>query len=668
MDYETYLKRVDELRRHCYLYYVLDQPEISDADYELMFKRVRQWEDEHPERAVPQSPTQFVAGGMRTMGVTLPHRIPMLSIDNVFNYAEFCTWIKAICKVLGYTPKELIAEMKFDGLAVSIIYVDGKLVTALTRNDGMVGEVVTEQVMQIGSIPLTLENGLTGEVRGEIVIPRDIFERLNDNLLATGKRTYANARNAAAGLLRRKSVEAITSLAFVPYDLLSVDDEFKDWTYMDKHAWLTECFPSITDEIDALTVINLAENLEEQFSIVLERFDKLRETYPVDTDGVVIKTNQAKDTETLGRGTRVVNYAIAYKFNALNRRTSVKEVRYQVGTTGLVTPVIEVEPVQLNGVTVSRATAHNYEQLKLWRPLPGDWIEIERAGEVIPYITDVIPNPDNDHSTFHVPDHCPSCNTKLSDGHNSNGRYCPNLKCKGRQLARLNVVVSREALDIKKLGEKTLENLLDQEPTLWIAGIIGLTRQRLLDATGSEKVADSLLEEIALKRRTTLRRALRAEQFEQLGRGLSRRIEELIDESGMTGNPLDELIATIKNNPDASIFKHIVADPEWETRLNGLYCLDLYREPRSKTVKTQQLEGERVCITGTIPGITREALADNVRDNGAVFAPSVSKKTTILFYGHDAGSKLAKARELGVTTVDLTDPLQRETWGYLLEE
>lgn len=666
MEYETYLKRVDELRRHCYLYYVLDQPEISDADYELLFRRVKQWEDENPDKASPQSPTQFVAGGTRVIGNTLPHRVPMLSIDNVFSYEEFVAWLKSVSRKLGYVP-QLVAEFKYDGLAVSLIYVEGTLTSALTRNDGQVGEVVTEQVMQIGTIPLTLENGLTGEVRGEIVIPRDIFERLNDNLLTAGKRTYANPRNAAAGLLRKKTVDAITNLAFVPYDLMSVDNEFDDWTYMEKRQWLSDAFPSVTDEIDPAYIIPEDAVMEVEFAKILKTMDELREKFPVDTDGVVFKTNHSADTEILGRGNRVVNYAIAYKFNALNRRTTCLKVRYQVGTTGLVTPVIDVDPVYLNGVMVTKATAHNYEQLKLWRPMPGDWVEIERAGEVIPFITDVIPNPDNDHSVYRVPDTCPCCATPLTDGHNSNGRYCPNVACTGRRLARLLVAVGRDALDVKGIGEKTLQKLLERYPDMWLSRLVNLTFDDLEYATGSLVMAETLLEEIAAKRKTLLRRALRAEQFEQLGRTLSRRIEMELAKDGLTGNPIDHLISSIKMNPDARLYALIVADEQWESRLDGLKCFDIYYEAPSTVVKESVLTDKRVCITGTIPGATRESLVDAAAAFGAIYAPSVSKRTDILFYGHDAGSKLAKAQELNVTTVDLTDPAIRDEWAFLFD-
>lgn len=666
MDIVGYNKLVDDLRRWSYQYYVLDQPEISDAQYNLLFRSLLDWEEQNPDHVHPQSPSKSVAGGTRAMGVLLPHTVPMLSIDNIFSYEDYNKWIASLRRQLGYEPK-MVAEFKYDGLAITLRYEQGRLVAALTRNDGVQGEDVTENVLAIGTIPTAIEN-FNGEIRGEIVVPKDIFERLNDSLAAAGQKTYANCRNAAAGMLRRKKTSYITHLAFIPYGIYVTGEEdpdgIRDMPYDIQRELLRKWVPCIIDAEDPACNLKGWMSDEDKFGLTMSLFDKKREDFPVDVDGVVLKVSDAKDIALLGAGNRVVNHMRAYKFNALNRQSVIREIRFQIGTTGLVTPVIEIEPVELNGVMVTKATAHNFEQLRQWAPRVGDYVAIERAGDVIPYITDVIPSASVEGSPEPLPCTCPVCATPLTSGRNSNGMYCPNADCTGRRVSRLLVVGSREALDIKGLGERTIELLLAKWPTLWIPELVALTVDDLRQAGLGAKDSENLAAEIAEKRHTTLRRALRAEQFESLGRTLSRRIEEDLMRNGMTSNILDELIWSIEHNPGASLYKYIEADPNWKARLQSLHALDIYREI-SSGVSDGTLADMRFSVTGSIPGTDRDKIVAVLRAQGAEFTSGVSKKTTVLFCGHDAGSKLTKARELGIKVVDLTDPETREAWPQL---
>lgn len=666
MDIKGYNKLVDDLRRWSYQYYVLDQPEISDAQYDLLFRSLLDWEEQNPDHMHPHSPSKSVAGGTRTMGVLVPHLIPMLSIDNLFSYEDYNKWIASVRRTLGYEPM-LVAEFKYDGLAISLRYEGGHLTLALTRNDGAQGEDVTANILAIGTIPTYIAD-FTGEVRGEVVVPKDIFDRLNDSLTEAGQKTYANCRNAAAGMLRRRKTSFITQLAFVPYGVIAHGDDpegINDMDYDAQREMLREWVPSIIDPMDPYVSIKGPMSDEQQFGNVMRMFDAARATFPVDVDGVVIKVRKAVDAIKLGVGNRVVNYMRAYKFNALNRQSVIREIRFQIGTTGLVTPVIEILPVELNGVMVTKATAHNFEQLRQWSPRVGDYVAIERAGDVIPYITDVIPSASVAGEAAPLPCECPVCATPLTTGRNSNGMYCPNLDCTGRRVSRLLVAVSREALDIKGLGERTIELLLAQHPKLWLPELMALTPNDLRRAGVGEKDSVKLVTEIAEKRHTTLRRALRAEQFESLGKTLSLKIEVELMRNGMVDSILDELIWSVEHNPGASLYKYIEADPNWKARLTSLHCLDIYREIGVGTNTDGELSGVKFSVTGTIPGTTRDEIVNRLRAKGAEFASGVSKKTDMLFYGHDAGSKLAKALELGIKTVDLTDTDTREAWPDL---
>lgn len=679
MNHEQYLKLVNELRRYAYHYYVLDQSDISDANYDLLFQRLLTWEENNPDLVHPHSPTLRVAGGTRAIGVLYPHRIPMLSIGNIFDYDDFDRWLRGVIRDLGHRP-QLLLEFKYDGLAVSITYANGELVRALTRNDGQQGEDVTENVVAIGSIPVTIEGGFTGEIRGEVVIPRDVFERLNDALIAAGQRTYANPRNAAAGMLRRGKVEAVTNLAFIPYGVYEYDtDEYlNEMTYLEQREWLKEVCPSLIDALDPTMVMDLgeADELHGSFAAMLKQFDSLRASFPVETDGAVIKTNRQEDTRALGHGNRIVNWATAYKFNALNRKTTLRDVTFQVGRTGLVTPVAELEPVELNGVVVTRATMHNVEMLEAKETRVGYLVAIERAGDVIPAITDIIPVENISNPVIRAPTHCPCCDTKLTTGRNSNGVYCPNTLCADRRVAAFLYATNRDGLDVKGLGEVTLKQVLTRYPSLTLQGLFELTPSQLQACTDlSEFEAKKLCAELDDKSHTTMARALKAAGIEALGRTGSRQIAEHYAGQELQMQQIaDRIMADLLAEADRPLEKRIAnivrADADAPAKLREVAFLSLV--PDSNTldehgVKDDRIIGKGFAVTGSVPGYTRDHIANHLRAAGGVFKSGVSKATTYLFYGHDAGGKLTKARELGVECIDLTDPTVMAEWSMLFD-
>lgn len=679
MNHEQYLKLVNELRRYAYNYYVLDQSDISDAEYDLLFQRLLTWEENNPDMVHPHSPTLRVAGGSRAIGVLYPHRVPMLSIGNIFDYADFDRWLRGVVRDLGHRP-QLLLEFKYDGLAVSIIYENGELVRALTRNDGQQGEDVTENVLAIGSIPVTIEGEFNGEIRGEVVIPRDVFERLNDSLIAAGQRTYANPRNAAAGMLRRGKVDVVTNLAFIPYGVIEYDtDEYLNaMTYLEQREWLKEVCPCLIDALDPTMVMDLgeADELHGTFAEMLKRFDALRADFPVETDGAVIKTNRPEDTRALGHGNRIVHWATAYKFNALNRKTTLLDVTFQVGRTGLVTPVAELEPVELNGVVVTRATMHNVEMLEAKETRVGYLVAIERAGDVIPAITDIIPVENISNPVIRAPTHCPCCDTKLTTGRNSNGIYCPNVQCPDRRTTAFLYATNRDGLDVKGLGEVTVKQILTRYPSLTLQELFKLTPSQVQACTDlSELEAKKLCAELDDKSHTTMARALKAAGIEALGRTGARQIAEHYAGKNLTMEQVTNAV-WLDVTPGSSqmlperLANIINADTDARRKLSEVEFLSLVPDVNTLDefgVKDDRIKGKGFAVTGSVPGYTRDHIANHLRAAGGVFKSGVSKATDFLFYGHDAGGKLTKARELGIQCIDLTDPTVMQEWIMLLD-
>lgn len=678
MTYETYLRLVNELRRHAYEYHVLDQPIISDSEYDLLFRRMLDWEEQNPELVHPNSPTKMVAGGSRAIGVLYPHKVPMLSIDNVFDYADFQKWLRTITKRLGHMP-ELVMEFKYDGLAVSLVYEAGQLVRALTRNDGSQGEDVTENVLAIGTIPVTIEGEFNGEIRGEVVVPRDIFERLNDSLIAAGQQAYANCRNAAAGMLRRGTTSLITNLAFIPYAVIEHDTDanLNQDTYMTQREWLRQVCPCLIDENDPTFVITGGDMAPEitlsNFAGFLDNFDDRRGDFPVDTDGVVIKCNRPDDIRALGHGTRVVKWATAYKFNALNRKTTLRDIVFQVGRTGLVTPVAELEPVELNGVMVDRATMHNVEQMDGWDVRVGNLVAIERAGDVIPYITDIIPVEDNMNPLIKAPAYCPCCESKLTTGRNSNGIYCPNTACTGRRLAWFLNATARDALDVKGLGPAILGKLLAFDPQLTIPKLFNYSKESHQTAAGLGTVeAENLYSELQDKRHTTFTRALIAGGFNSVGKVTAQRIADVY---ANCESPMHALLDTLQGQPgapplDPKYIELIKSTPDWEdTLLSMLFLRFTHNTPSidASGINDERIIGKSFCITGSVPGYPREHIAAHLQAAGGVFKTGVSRHVDYLFYGHDAGGKLKKAQDIGVNCIDLTNPAILDEWKMLFD-
>lgn len=681
MNYAEYLHLVDALRRHAYLYYVLDMPEISDAEYDLMFRKLVEYEESHPDDVSPISPSLKVAGGTRPLGEVFPHKVPMLSIDNVFSVEELMTWLESVERELK-RPVPLVAEFKYDGLAVELGYESGQLVRALTRGDGVEGEDVLVNILTIGTVPVHLPEPLTGEIRGEVVIPIDVFEKMNDDIVANGGKAYANPRNAAAGILRRSQPEGMPVLAFIPYDLIEYDNrmELNALPYTDRREWVATMMLSIVDECDPTMVLTSDRDERghyidyqdpEAWDIIISRFEALRKDYPVATDGIVFKVQHADDCKRLGHGTRVVNYMRAYKFAALNRTTTVLGATFQVGYTGAVTPVFELEPVQLAGVEVTRATIHNMQQLAKWNVRIGDRVEIERSGDVIPYVTGIVPVEGNTNPVLEPISDCPCCGTKLVEGRNSNAMYCPNDACEGRLLAKLELAFSRDALNVKGVGTELLRELIEYYGSkLTIEQIFDLTDEEFQRATSlGPKQINNVMRALASARGQPLWRLIRAACIVGVGRSYAKSLAEHATRVG--NRSIDGIILMATVAPEffergrvRNAVGAMHRDPQTKEKLKALAFLDVEAPSVSgdQPLTDARLAGKKFCITGSVMGYTRDQLVDRFTAMGGEFTSSVSKRTDYLFHGVDGGSKLTKAEQLEITTIDLTNPTTLEEW------
>ena len=653
-------RRVEELRseirRHERLYYVEDRPELTDAEFDRLMSELAELERLHPDLATPDSPTRRVGGEPAEGFATVEHSLPMLSLENAYSWDEAEAWRARLVRALGSEPDGYVAELKIDGLSISLRYEDGVLVRGATRGDGFRGEDVTDNVRTIRTIPLRLGEPETLEVRGEVFYPRSAFGKLNAEREAAGEPLFANPRNAAAGTLRLldSRITARRGLAACLYAI----------------AVAGKLPPTQSAALERLKALGLPAHphwkrlptFAEVRSFV-EEWGTAREDLDFETDGVVIKVDDRRLQEELGATAKSPRWALAYKYPPEDATTVVREISVHVGRTGVLTPVAHFDPIVLAGTTVKRATLHNYEDLARKDVRVGDTVVVEKGGDVIPKVVRVVTEKRPAESVpFAMPETCPVCGDPVAREEGEVATRCVNPACPAVVREALRHFCSRRAMRIEGLGEKLVDQLVREGLLTDVASIYALTADSLaqLDRWG-EKSASNLIAEIEQSRESDLSRLLFALGIRHVGEKaagtLARRFGSLDALVQATEDDLQGVEEVGPNTAAAVVawFSH-PRHRELVERLRGHGVNFLSKEPRPAA--GGPLAGKTVVITGSLPGVTRDEAARRLEAAGARIAGSVSKKTDYVVAGEAAGSKLEKAKSLGVETV---------SWERMLE-
>ena len=639
----------EKLRRHEYLYYVLDAPEITDAEYDAMMHELQALEREHPELITPDSPTQRVGGKPREGFVKVPHSSPMLSLDNALNEEELREFDQRVRGLLGDEKFSYAAELKLDGLSLAVHYKKGQLAQAVTRGDGVVGEDVTENARTIGSIPLRLreEHG-DWEVRGEVVLTRRSFEKANAERAAAGLPLFANPRNAAAGALRvlDPSVTASRKLDFFGYFL------FQEGRPALETQW------KALDKLEAMGFkVNprrkKCADIEELVAFCNEWAEK-RESLPYEIDGVVAKVDSVEQQNRLGWTAKAPRWAIAYKFAARQAETVVKDIDVQVGRTGTLTPVARFEPVKVGGVTVQNATLHNEDEIERLGLKIGDTVLIERSGDVIPKVVRVVKEGEHRHA-FRMPKHCPVCGGDIVRAEGEAASRCINTNCPARLRESILHWAARGVMDIDGMGDALVNQLVDQGLVRNVADIYQLTTELLIDLERmGQKSAEKLIANIDASRKQPLPRILNGLGIPFVG---ERTAQFLADEFGdldkIAAADEDELQRAEEVGPKvAKSIRRFFHESHNKSLIERLRHEGFTFTYERKKRDGGPLAGMTFVLTGTLPTLSRDEAKAKIEAAGGKVAGSVSRKTHYVVAGDEAGSKLDKAKELGIKVID----------------
>ena len=651
-----------EIERHNRLYYRLDAPEISDAEYDALLRELQDLEREHPELVTPDSPTRRVGAAPLEAFAPVRHEIPMLSLDNAFSDEEVVAFDRRIRETLGEAEPEYVAEPKLDGLAVSLIYENGLLVRAATRGDGSVGEDVTANVRTIRSVPLRLTGDrwpARFEARGEVFMPRKGFEAFNARARERGEKVFVNPRNAASGSLRQLDprMSASRPLAFYCYGHGIFPEEALPPRHQDILARFAEWGLPVSPEI---RVVHGVEGCIARYGELLER----RAALPYEIDGVVFKLARFSGQAEMGFVSRAPRWAIARKFPAEETATRVVAIEVQVGRTGALTPVARLEPVFVGGVTVTNATLHNPDEIARKDVRVGDTVIVRRAGDVIPEVVRIVPERRPEETQpFQMPDVCPVCGSAaVRVPEEALVRCSGGLFCPAQHKGSVMHFASRRAMDIDGLGDKLVDQLLDSGLLRTVADLYRLRAEDVaaLERMG-DKSADNLVRAIAHSKNTTLPRFLYALGIREVGEVtaqiLARHFHSLDALMAADETQLQEApdIGPVVAGQIAAFFRQ----PHNREVIAELRELGVHWAEEAPETGARPLAGQTFVLTGTLTAMTREDATAKLQALGAKVAGSVSKKTSFVVAGQDAGSKLAKAGELGVPVLDETELLRR---------
>ena len=661
-----------EIREHERLYYVLDQPRISDADFDALMNRLKELEQRHTELITPDSPTQRVGGAPREGFVKLRHSTAMMSLDNAFSHADLADFDRRVREGLAKTqsgraldaPVEYVAELKLDGLSLAVHYEHGRMARAITRGDGETGEEVTENMRTVRSLPLATEAatrrklGLPDrfEVRGEVLMPHRAFSALNAEREKAGLALFANPRNAAAGSVRvlDPRITAARRLLFFAYFLL-VDGR----PPLAEHAQALEALTALGFEVNPNWKV--VEGLPGAWGYI-EHWENRRSDLPYETDGVVFKVNHVAWHERLGATSKFPRWAIAYKFAARQGVTQLLDIGTQVGRTGTITPVAILAPIALGGVTVTRATLHNEDEIRRLGLMIGDYVTVERSGDVIPHVLNVVrERRPADAREFQMPRRCPVCGGHVVREEGEVAWRCVNADCPAQLKETLQHFAHRDVMHIDGLGPAMVDQLVthpvtaDGKPVRSIADLYHLDRARLagLERMG-EKSTDNLLAQIEQSKRNELDRVISGLGIRYVGERTAKLLAEHFgDLDALARASADELqqVAEVGPNIAASIANYF-AEPANRKLIERLRAAGLrFRHSRPRRQGPMPLAGMKLVLTGTLAHWSREEATRKIEAAGGQVVGSVSKKTNFLVAGDDPGSKLDKAKQLGVRVI-----------------
>ena len=651
-----------EITKNSRLYYDLDAPVISDYDYDMMFKELKELEEKYPSLADPNSPTKRVGGEAATGFEPVTHTVPLGSLSDVFDFDEVRAFVertKAFDAECGYS-----VECKIDGLSVALRYENGVLVRGATRGDGRVGENVTGNLRTVRSIPLTLNTEkLAGmdtsvvEVRGEVYMPHSSFERLNAEREKRGEALFANPRNAAAGTLRQLDPKVCASRGL---DIFVFNYQTGTLDFKEHDESLLALEKLGFRIIPYLKVVKTADEVISQ----IEEIGKMRGTLPFDIDGVVIKVNDLALRRTIGENSATPKWAVAYKFPPEEKETKLTDIVIQVGRTGILTPNAVLEPVKLAGTTVSRATLHNLDFIRERDIMIGDTVVLRKAGDIIPEVVRAVPEKrDGTQVPFEMPERCPSCGEPVELDEESEGSayYCTNSDCPAQIMRNLIHFASKGAMDIDGLGPALLEKLHESGLVKSIADIYSLTAEQLagLERMG-EKSAAKLISSIEKSKSAGLARFLSALGIRQVGDKAAAviaarfgDIEELFKATPETLCEIDD-VGEITAENIVSFFSH----PQTRRMIDRLKNVGVVMTAEKAAAGDDRFAGMTFVLTGTLPDMTREQASALITSHGGKVSGSVSKKTSYVVAGAEAGSKLAKAESLGVPVIDEAELLR----------
>ena len=645
-----------QIRHHEYRYYVLNEPEISDFEFDKLMRQLQELEAQHPELVTPDSPTQRVGGQPAEEFPKVRHSVQMLSLDNTYSVDELRDFDRRVRELSGRDRIEYVGELKLDGLSMSLTYEDGMLVHGVTRGDGTTGEDVTANVKTIRSVPLRLDpkklerigTPKRFEVRGEVIMTRKAFEKLNAQREAAGEPRFANPRNAAAGSMRQLDPRIVAGRQLDMY----------------LYALLVNGRPPIPDHdgtLNVLTALGFKVNPHWQ---LCKSFDRLlayigewetkRDVLDYEIDGIVVKVNETRLWEELGTTAKSPRWAAAFKYPARQATTRVNDIRAQVGRTGTLTPVADLEPVDVGGVTVSHATLHNMDEIARLGVKIGDTVLIQRAGEVIPQVVKVVKRAP-DGREFKMPRKCPVCG---GDVHRSEGEVayrCVNVACPARLKESLLYFAGRRAMNIDGLGDKLVDQLVDKGLVHDVADLYSLSHEQLanLERMG-EKSAQNLIEEIESSKKAELARLIFALGIRFVGERTGQLLAEHFGSLDRLAKATEEELLQVEEvGPRVSeAIREFFGEKRNRDVIEKLRKAGLQFEQKKVRKAEGKLAGKQFVLTGTLPTYSRQEATRMIEEAGGRVVGSVSKKTDYVVVGADPGSKLDKARALGVKTLD----------------
>ncbi len=659
---ENIKRQIEELREkiryHNYRYYVLDDPEISDAEYDRLFRQLVELEQAHPELITPDSPTQRVGAEPLEAFAQVTHRQPMLSLENAFGSEELREFDGRVKRFLGHSDDvAYTAEPKIDGLAVELVYEGGRLIVASTRGDGYVGEDVTANIKTIMSVPLTLMERKDGrpvpellEVRGEVYMEIEAFEKLNRQRIDRGLPPFANPRNAAAGSVRQLDprVTATRPLNMFCYGVGEVRGASFE-TQMELMITLQQWGLRVNRQY-----IKLCKNIEEAVKYC-EKLETDRDAFPYEIDGAVIKVNSIELQRKLGEKARSPRWAIAYKFEPNQETTRLTHIEVQVGRTGVLTPVAHLEPVEIGGVTVKRATLHNEDEIQKKDIREGDIVLVQRAGDVIPEVVmPIVSKRTGKEKKFQMPKNCPVCGATVVRKSGEVASRCPNPNCPAQIKEALKHFVSKGAMNIEGLGDKLITQLIEKDLVKEPADLYTLTKDDLLKLDKvADKAATNLLESIEKSKKTTLAKFIYALGIRHVGEHIASVLAQHFgDIESLASATEEELMAIEEVGPE--IAQSIVTyfeDEDNRRQLKTLLERGIQIEAPSRPAQSPAA-GKTFVFTGTLSSMTRSQAKQLVEKLGGRVASSVSAATDYVVAGDSPGSKLSKAKEKGVTVLN----------------